>query len=946
MAQIERFTAKAPNRPNLEPSTDSGAEAALAHVSGIASRIAADYGRRAKEAALEQQAAALKQQAAAGQAHGAGASMPGLDFAFAGNSASTTPATPAGPAGAGVAAGAKSERTSQAMAFFMSKGWAKHQAGGIVGNLLGESSLDTAARNPGDGADGSDSIGIGQWNSGRARALKAFAAAAGTDWTDFNTQLAFVDHELRTSEISAGNMLRAAGDVRAATEAFIMYERPAGSNKGARFAHNYAGRLANAASAAGLDITQVGVPAAVPASGMTAGSGITVKLTGQMQPLVLKPAGTPGNDAFNEAAVGAYLARADTAMRQQMEGLAIAHEGNPAGLIQALDAARAGFLDGQPPEVRIKLDQSFATQRFALIGEASTRYRQQQESANLAAFEGSVAARTRNAYRLAASDADPADIDAQLAGELAGLEAEIDASTMTPLQKSRAKVDAAEGVMSARVLGGFSALSDPAERAAYAQQFRDDYRAGEGASAALPLSTFEKIDNELTQKLNQDAAAAAKQAAALDKSIDEQIGFLKKGLPVSEATRERLRGEVAKTDNAALAADLDFLDGLAQSQKVLIASPIGTVDTTIARLRKQMTETGTTAAAVTALDTFETLRDSMAKGLAEDPLTWADRAGVAKIEPLDFTDAASLSASLTERTSDAAAIATHYGIEPKFFTPGEADGLKKMLKKEPLAMPSLVSGLAAGLGDDTPRALAEISGEAPILAQVAGLVHATGSQRIAVEVAEALDLRNQPGYKSALPTAGKLQSAAASFLGEALGPDVSGMAEVMDTAGALFERRALARGIAMDEFDVTGSPARELYLQSLDEVLGASMRGGVKYGGVAEVNGSVTVAPPDIAAEAMQDMLSALSADDMALQQPTDSANFVPVSLEQIRAGTLVRVGNGRYRVATGEMATGDPKYVARAGGGYFELDFALLKRSQTARGASTYRPPIGRGGR
>lgn len=148
-----------------------------------------------------------------------------------------------------------SGRSSAAMSYFTSRGWTKEQAAGIVGNLIGESKLDTGARNPGDGSDGTDSIGIGQWNSDRARALKEFAAQNRADWRDFNIQLAFVDHELRTSESAAGNALKAAGTVDDATAAFAGYERPAGwSAANPRGAHNYKGRLTYAAQAAGETI--------------------------------------------------------------------------------------------------------------------------------------------------------------------------------------------------------------------------------------------------------------------------------------------------------------------------------------------------------------------------------------------------------------------------------------------------------------------------------------------------------------------------------------------------------------------------------------------------------------------------------------------------------------------------------------------------------------------
>lgn len=148
-------------------------------------------------------------------------------------------------------------RGQQAMSFFTGKGYTKEQAAGIVGNLIGESNLRTGARNPGDGRDGSDSIGIGQWNGERANRLKRFAASQGRDWQDFGVQLAFVDVELQNHEIDAYRALKQARTVDEATAAFIGYERPAGwSRANPRGGHNYKGRLAHAASMAGVDVEE------------------------------------------------------------------------------------------------------------------------------------------------------------------------------------------------------------------------------------------------------------------------------------------------------------------------------------------------------------------------------------------------------------------------------------------------------------------------------------------------------------------------------------------------------------------------------------------------------------------------------------------------------------------------------------------------------------------
>lgn len=88
-------------------------------------------------------------------------------------------------------------------------GFSRQGAAALVGNWLQESQLNTIARNRGDGSDGTDSIGLAQWNSSRATGLKAFAAARKTSWTDLNTQIDYAAQELTTGNYKdIGAMLR------------------------------------------------------------------------------------------------------------------------------------------------------------------------------------------------------------------------------------------------------------------------------------------------------------------------------------------------------------------------------------------------------------------------------------------------------------------------------------------------------------------------------------------------------------------------------------------------------------------------------------------------------------------------------------------------------------------------------------------------------------------
>lgn len=137
---------------------------------------------------------------------------------------------------------------------FRQQGWPPIAAAALAGQVIAESRGNTSAVNPGDGRDGSDSIGIFQWNSDRARQLKAFAASRGTSVIDEDTQVAFASHELQTTEKRWGNQLRSAGDVRSASRAVISYLRPAGwKEDNPEAGHNFQHRFEEAQKIAARD---------------------------------------------------------------------------------------------------------------------------------------------------------------------------------------------------------------------------------------------------------------------------------------------------------------------------------------------------------------------------------------------------------------------------------------------------------------------------------------------------------------------------------------------------------------------------------------------------------------------------------------------------------------------------------------------------------------------
>lgn len=121
--------------------------------------------------------------------------------------------------------------------YFRSQGLSGVAAAAALGVLSWESGgglagINPNGRNPGDGNDGSDSIGAGQWNGPRAVALRSFAQARGKGWNDKRVQLEFFMHEMKTSEPEAYRRLMAASTIEQAVEAMSYYERPQGWRNG------------------------------------------------------------------------------------------------------------------------------------------------------------------------------------------------------------------------------------------------------------------------------------------------------------------------------------------------------------------------------------------------------------------------------------------------------------------------------------------------------------------------------------------------------------------------------------------------------------------------------------------------------------------------------------------------------------------------------------------
>lgn len=151
------------------------------------------------------------------------------------------------------------DNAAYALDWLRKRGYAPHQAAAMVGHGMQESGLRTDAV-----GDNGTAKGIFQWRGPRLAGLHSFAAASGQDPNSIDTQLGYMDHELNTTERRAGDALRASTDVRGATRAGMMFERPAGyTADNPEAGHGWANRFGEASRLAGMPVDASAAPTAM-----------------------------------------------------------------------------------------------------------------------------------------------------------------------------------------------------------------------------------------------------------------------------------------------------------------------------------------------------------------------------------------------------------------------------------------------------------------------------------------------------------------------------------------------------------------------------------------------------------------------------------------------------------------------------------------------------------
>lgn len=145
------------------------------------------------------------------------------------------------------------DNQQQAYQYLIAQGYSPVAAAGIVGNLVQESGVNPTV-NPGDSGS---AHGIAQWRGDRWSGLQDYAKQNRGSVNDLNTQLGYLDYELRNRYGDTYQKLMNARTPGDAAGAFALgYERPKGAETGiASNVDGWGNRLSAAQSIYGAPVS-------------------------------------------------------------------------------------------------------------------------------------------------------------------------------------------------------------------------------------------------------------------------------------------------------------------------------------------------------------------------------------------------------------------------------------------------------------------------------------------------------------------------------------------------------------------------------------------------------------------------------------------------------------------------------------------------------------------
>lgn len=644
-------------------------------------------------------------------------------------------------------------------------------------------------------------------------------------------------------------------------------------------------------------------------------------------------------EAYDQAGVAVYGARAKERFAADLTDAYDKHQGDPQGLAAALDAKRNSWLGETIPEIRPELELMFDKSRFSYMRQAARAQAARVSADQTAALQSELGLQLKTldqrAYALGLDE----KADTVLASDIEELAKTLgrrglDGKPLVAAGRARQILDGTrEQVTTARLMGAFERTEGLEAKQAFIDKLREDFGKSEGLAKVYDFDGFTKVERALQADLTRAASQHNAELRVLGGAIRSQAELAKKGFAPPPDELAALKAKVAASGSPELTAGLAQAENLLQWQSAARVMPPAQLDQLVTAERERLAKGGATPFETERLALADGLLDTMHTELAKDPLGWADRIGLLPVTPLNFADEVEAAASLRTRIAQAEQVAEHYGQKPQYLRPDEKRGLTTLMNQGGAPMLGIADAVAGAAEDRTPAILGELFDEAPALAMLAGLGHTAGRTKAAVDAADGLALtKSEEGKKlvaGLMPEGTKMRAAATGVIGDALTRMPRSEGAAISLASQIYAPRALRQGVTA--FDET------LWKQALREALGEHVVGGETYGGLVDQNRwfdgrgeSKIVLPPNVKQSSYHEVFDMITPADLAaadLGNPV-GGNGKRVPIERLKNMTLVQMpGVGRYALALNNAAVpGEEEFVSRdKPGEIFILDIGKL---------------------
>lgn len=644
-------------------------------------------------------------------------------------------------------------------------------------------------------------------------------------------------------------------------------------------------------------------------------------------------------EAFDKAGLETYKSRLSVMIEQHVGAIEDKHGSDPAGLNTAFSAVSKGFLEKIPQELRVDVATTLERRRISAMRQATRNVVAEQKAEQTAALNNEVESRLKSLQQTAYRTGLDPTADAMLSEELTGLMGRLQVTgadgkrIVSPKSAEKLMKDLGGKVAEARLKGAFVRLPDMASRERFVADLQQKYMEGGDPllNEFLP-DDFERLAGGMVSDIRSEKVAGNAAAAGVRQEVKVIADMAEKGYGLSEEDMATLQARVTASGDPALAAGFDEARNTLAFVQTARKMPPVQLEQEIVTARASLTD-GATPQEIARVELAEKVLGTARESIARDPIDWATKTGLIAVPELDLSSPQAAAKSLQARAAVAGEVASYYGRDTVYFREGERAALANVARQGGIGLVDMATTMVSALGPEAPKALAEISKDAPEAAVVGGLMTTNGDPMFVKDVATGLQLRaTDPAFKALAPSEGQWRPIVAQAFGNALAVSPETQSALVASANAAYEVRA--RRLGLDDFDP------DVYEGALKAAAGEVYINDRAYGGVTEYNGRRVLVPAEVRQDRFDDLIEEIDYKDFPQTGVMPHAGGKGANLATFRRAQLVSIGDGRYWAALGDPDSEDPQYLQDAKGEAYVLD--LRKMMPTLR---QRRPDYFRGG-